>query len=514
MAYERHVKGEEYKPLPVSERRRLKTKTNSFSDAEASETDRSSSGHTTPTPSNYVPTPSTSTQPSTPTDNTPEKSKTEGKTSSLRSVRVKPDRTREEKLKIREIPHTVTSNSLPDKNPMPVTTAVAPVVEKIPEKSVSPLEGKENIPMTATEIQTKIDDDIFEVPYKPPTPEIIDLDSENEDGSVIYDVKKRKLDILKEGGLEVTAVSEMKERPTVIQPTTTFRHDIGNLSITISDMKKMPPPPQVKKNYNITPEMQIYRKPKIGPPPKSLINGSPPKVVQSESIYSYSQRTWYGNPKDPFLPPPVVPHTKSKDEVLDLTINHKSPQKPVSSQKPQVEIMRIPNLPPKPNLPFEGRLGSNLEITLVSSKNQKQQQQQQQPKQPNYNVNNRPAHKRSSNGKFVYDKQVNGRPYEPSRKPVAPKEKETPLNPYLPLFHNYLSQLPKNLQNQNFLPMLDPIYYSAMCSQGLYSNPLNVPPFLPQGVEQLQFFKDFMAQSARRFPYMDGMSQNNENLKK
>lgn len=58
LQYERHVKGEEYKPLPVSERRRLKSKagSSSASDAETSES-TSRSGTSTPVPHNM---PSTS----------------------------------------------------------------------------------------------------------------------------------------------------------------------------------------------------------------------------------------------------------------------------------------------------------------------------------------------------------------------------------------------------------------------------------------------------------------------
>ncbi|XP_063390784.1 fibrous sheath CABYR-binding protein-like [Cydia fagiglandana] len=47
------------------------------------------------------------------------------------------------------------------------------------------------------------DDEIVEVPYKPKTPEIIDLDEYPESPQA---VKKKKLDILKERGLEVTAL--------------------------------------------------------------------------------------------------------------------------------------------------------------------------------------------------------------------------------------------------------------------------------------------------------------------
>lgn len=50
MPYERHMKGEEYKPMSVTERRRLKSKNNSTSDAETSES-ASESGRNSPVPS-------------------------------------------------------------------------------------------------------------------------------------------------------------------------------------------------------------------------------------------------------------------------------------------------------------------------------------------------------------------------------------------------------------------------------------------------------------------------------
>lgn len=67
LPYERHIKGEEYKPLPISERRRLKSKTggSSTSDAETSES-TSRSGNSTPIPQaiNILPV-----TPTTPTEN-------------------------------------------------------------------------------------------------------------------------------------------------------------------------------------------------------------------------------------------------------------------------------------------------------------------------------------------------------------------------------------------------------------------------------------------------------------
>lgn len=52
LPYERHVKGEEYKPLPISERRRLKSKAGSSTSDDADETSEgtSRSGNSTPVP--------------------------------------------------------------------------------------------------------------------------------------------------------------------------------------------------------------------------------------------------------------------------------------------------------------------------------------------------------------------------------------------------------------------------------------------------------------------------------
>lgn len=448
-------------------------------------------------------------------------------------------------------------NSLPDKNNEPLTSAVAPIAEKtIIEKSVSPLEGKENIPIelnNSKEIgakQTNIDDDVIEVPYKPPTPEIIDLEAD--EPSETFDVKKRKLDILKEGGLEVTAVSSnvlnVKDtRPSVIQNSVPnrFKHDLGNLSITLSanqDTKKMPPPVS-KKAYTISAVPNVTQRKTIT---KEVTNGfSPPKVVQSRSIFNYSEKIVYGNPKDIFTPPQTVAvpklqpnNTKSIPDVLDLTV--KSPQKPI------VEIMRIPNVsnlssrlqnapapqksipktnPNLSNLPNIDRIGSNLEITLVSAN---KVSNKDQPKPQPQNIPSYPS-KRTSNGTIKP-------PYKPEtnilRKNSNPNLndlKNSPFSLQNPMFP-YMNQLAtqKSLPlhpAQAYLPLLDPIYYSALCSQnlGFPTSPLTAtPPMFPQmpSVDQLQLFKELMARG--RLPFMpnlmqDGnmsISHDNSNVKK
>ena len=79
-------------------------------------------------------------------------------------------------------------------------------------------QGKENIPLFGEQ-------PIFaEKALVPPkSPEVIDLEMENDasrDKIVIPSFKKRKLEILREGGLEVTAV-DLDARPSVIQATIT-----------------------------------------------------------------------------------------------------------------------------------------------------------------------------------------------------------------------------------------------------------------------------------------------------
>ncbi|KAI5640795.1 ARID/BRIGHT DNA binding domain-containing protein [Phthorimaea operculella] len=234
------------------------------------------------------------------------------------------------------------------------------------------------------------DDDVLLVPYKPKTPEIIDLDEYPESPQ---SPKKKKLDILKERGLEVTAVNPPApvaaawptNTPILLNPA--VQHQI----MTQASLFQM---------YNIIPQ--------------NYANGiQPPRVIQSTCLYGTAspEKTVYGNPKDPFMPPPhvfqgtpikpqrtvtsdkveIVP---TRQDILDLTCK--------TSVKPTVEIVRVPSVPSpsksaqnlaKNYTLVDGKavVGSNLEITLVSPKSQTP------PK-------NRQPQKRSSNGKFMSSK--------------------------------------------------------------------------------------------------------------
>ncbi|XP_065169404.1 AT-rich interactive domain-containing protein 5B-like [Atheta coriaria] len=434
LSYEKHLKGGEYnKLLATTDRRRLKSKTGSstsMSDAESSE-GTSRSGNSTPVP--QLQTPSTST-PSTPTECKDFMGIKVETTKSLRSVRVKPERMRD----MKEIGSSATApssnmqpeeevvlikeeNKIPEKDPEPSTGAVAPVQIISPEKSTSPAEGKENIPIYNDEndVHTKTsssnncpeDADLVEVPYKPKSPEIIDLESDkytsksNNNNTISItnhanhinnnnnncttnnnknagDVKKGKLDILKEGGLEVTPVRNFPPQLPIRTST------IHKMSIEKHHM----PPPSINASLIKRPS------PMATPPLKSakyqFNYNTPPKVVQSKSIYTPSQMTVYGDPKDIIQPqihqvqtpkfiggPPAASGTSSGTykpitDLLDLTV--KSPQKAADY------VRAPPVIPPKlqsnginrygaPSLPLlEGRrLNHNLEITLVGPNGQR-----------------------------------------------------------------------------------------------------------------------------------------------
>ncbi|XP_049883118.1 uncharacterized protein LOC126378772 [Pectinophora gossypiella] len=266
------------------------------------------------------------------------------------------------------------------------------------------------------------DDEIVEVPYKPKTPEIIDLDEYPESPQ---STKKKKLDILKERGLQVTALPATWSLP----PTGLVPHPL-NPAVQHQIMTQA----SLFQMYNIIPQ--------------NYANGiQPPKVIQATCTYGTSgpEKTVYGNPKDPFMLPPHILHgvpikpqktvtTEKQDtpvlrqDVLDLTCKAPSPP----AQKPAVEIVRIPPSPsPKvsqaQNLSknytlIDGKavVGSNLEITLVNPKSQTP------PK-------NRQPQKRSSNGKFVSTKTPTPpkdypKPYpSPSGAKLSPSVKKSPI---------------------------------------------------------------------------------------
>ncbi|XP_048003874.1 AT-rich interactive domain-containing protein 5B-like [Leguminivora glycinivorella] len=313
--------------------------------------------------------------------------------SSLRAVRVKPARAH----------HNAPASTPPGSLRADSASSSPPAPAPAPAPSAAPVTnfGIHHPPPPPAHD----DDEIVEVPYKPKTPEIIDLDEYPESPQA---VKKKKLDILKERGLEVTAVPST---PTWPPPTPLA---------PIAPLAPLVLSPAVQ--HQIMTQAQIFQMYNIIPP--AYPNGAPPKVIQATSAFGSSgpEKTVYGNPKDPFMPPPhvllgtplkpqrnstvQVPSTPPQD-ILDLTC--KTTGNP--GQKPAVEIVRIPSVPSPSKVSstaqnltknytlIDGKavVGSNLEITLVNPKSQTPTKPRQQ--------------KRSSNGKFV-----------PAKTPTPPKE--------------------------------------------------------------------------------------------
>lgn len=118
-----------------------------------------------------------------------------------------------------------TTNSPTNNTPVSVTLTPPPEkdIKEIKSEVYNKPQGKENIPL--------IDDKAT----KAKSPEVIDLESENtgsRDKLVIPSLKKRKLEILREGGLEVTAI-DLDSRPSVIHSkSSTIRngHEEGKSS--------------------------------------------------------------------------------------------------------------------------------------------------------------------------------------------------------------------------------------------------------------------------------------------
>ncbi|XP_060523945.1 uncharacterized protein LOC132700561 [Cylas formicarius] len=630
LAYERHLKGEEHKPLPVSERRRLKSKRESSSNSSVSDAESVTD----------VPIPSTSGTNSPQASSENKETNTLGKTSSLRSIRVKPERQKEKqddkikeaqdskinselKLEPKSSTDDIRPNNSPaeserkveaklimeesikcteveqkietkpavsllneesstkiepdnqdenrvqierqttDKDASPLTSAVAPIVHKIiAEKTPSPVEGKENIPIIKTgeaAVPTNTPE-VMMTSFKYNAPDASKKDSEffkNLNSSFIRDLKKIKLDILKEGGLEVTPIkagtgsSSIKEiRPSVIQPTAQ------------SPAKTLTPPSLTSGSFpkrihvSITPSVNVTQiKPanstpvkQIKPDKASFVDSTtPPKVVQSKSIYSYSEKTVYGNPKD-ILQPALVPRFSGATikhgggDPIDLSVT--SPQKPV------VEIMRIQqssmsamNFPhnretvtknlyksAKASLLDGRRLGSNLEITLVGPKSAAMQP----PKVPS-NSMRVATQKRSTSDNYanktaklrtdqsakqdkygapsVYKNSVEVGGYSSFNNSLNSSAKsemklssqtQKPLIPPFPqTMPPYLGQFPENVNGVNpFIPLMDSLYYQAAL-QNAYSNiPSLPPPILPIPTpDQLKLYAELMAHGRLNFPF-------------
>nr|CAI5853003.1 unnamed protein product [Callosobruchus analis] len=642
LSYERHLKGEQYKPLPVSERRRLKSKRgSSLSDAESSGGDTNSSVATTVSTS-------------TVTENK-ESSKSENKISSLRSIRVKPERQKDkqqatendskptnpadmkpsvsEKAEIKPRMDTLVINSTNMTSKfVPADSSVKLEYAMKQELTVKSEGAKDlNVKKEDVKMETDVKDDVINmesylevkievkeegvknekeksdglkseedsaaspksseepIPYASlgSTPQNHAFDSkensfeperseititpaaaESFKNKFIQEVKKRKLDILKEGGLEVTPVKpslllDSPARPSVIQQTSSPK-PMQPPSITSVPRRTSADFPQTLNISKIRiPPTTPTKKPSVPTTNNSFafMNGSvPPKVVQSKSIYTYSEKTIYGNPKDVLTTfQPAVAHTpKFRDTIpqhsggdpVDLSVT--SPQKPV------LEIMRVPQIPYTPynrdtvtkNLTtplMDGRrLGPNLEITLVNPKNKASNQPTANslPKPHSYSAQGHVSSTQSQSqkrrvsdyysprkvmkgdDKFVKPLPVDlnvPNPFKNSSQPKAQTSKPNMASPTLPAFPPFLAQLYEQTAKSGispYLPFMDPAMYYSATMQNLYSaQSLNNASFLPIPTpEQIKLYTELMARSRLTFPMqmpLDGVNSFvNNNLKK
>ncbi|GBP64168.1 AT-rich interactive domain-containing protein 5B [Eumeta japonica] len=444
--------------------------------------------------------------------------------SSLRSVRVKPARASAPPAPLNLVPGAgavLGPVPVPVSAPAPAPARTTPVPPLRPDSASCSPPSVFNMPppqVTSTN-HDHSDDEIVEVPYKPKTPEIIDLDEYPESPQA---AKKKKLDILKERGLEVTAVPNNWSAPAAAP---------ANLLTSHAAMLGLNPAMQ----HQIITQAQLFQMYNMMPP--NYANGiQPPKVIQGKGIFGSSgpEKTVYGNPKDPFMPPPHIlqgtpikparavltttPTPAPAPDILDLTCKT-SHTPPV--QKPAVEIVRVPNVPsssPKigttpQNLSknytlLDGKavVGSNLEITLVSPK-------QNQAKPP------RPPQKRSSNGKFMSNKTPTPpkeyKNFPQSHSPRATNQDRKVSNIVVPTYQinsreeantattaAAKSQPPSNLvdlskmQPQGMSPYMDPSIYMT----ALYSSLAG-----QMDPRQLALYRELMAGQFRGYPNLLNM---------
>ncbi|XP_018370849.1 PREDICTED: AT-rich interactive domain-containing protein 5B-like isoform X1 [Trachymyrmex cornetzi] len=133
-----------------------------------------------------------------------------------------------------------------------------------PKQTTLLAQGKENIPLFGSE-------KFAEKTIMPPisrSPEVIDLENENDmsrDKIIIPSFKKRKLEILREGGLEVTAV-DLDVRPSVIQSC---------VGMSPQQHQQQQSPPSLPATMKSTEEKQ----PSISPYPLPVTPNSIPKLI-------------------------------------------------------------------------------------------------------------------------------------------------------------------------------------------------------------------------------------------
>lgn len=265
-----------------------------------------------------------------------------GKTTSLRQVRLRPDRPRDRK----------SGSSTVGQSP--------PSIGSITVSAIKPNE-KENIPYLSgsktTTITPILGNSNKSQRYPNSVSDVIDLDSENEGrsespppqshvytGGMFPNMKKRKLDILRQGGLEVTAISNASG-PLNNQGF----HGPAPLTVPPVNMSK------IKNSSKI-----------IATLPGPHIDVPLPKF-QSQCMYKRTTRI-FGNPKD-LIP---LPAQTTEYNCIDLTVEKFEPTLPVGLRLPQsTTIQKAHSTPasaltlPSAALAAQKITDPNLQITLV-----------------------------------------------------------------------------------------------------------------------------------------------------
>lgn len=397
-----------------------------------------------------------------------------GKTTSLRQVRLKPDRQRDRKGS------TSTGHSPPS-------------IGSITVSAIKPNE-KENIPYLSGSKTTTITPILgnSNKRHSSSMSDVIDLDSDNEEtapspqahlysSGMFPNMKKRKLDILRQGGLEVTAISNSNG------PLNGQGLHSGSVA-----------PDVVKMKHNI----------KLPAPLAGVHSDVPLPQFQSQCMYKRTTRI-FGNPKD-LIP---LPPQSTEYNCIDLTVEKCEPTLPIGLRLPQSTTIQKAHSSPASaltTLPSAAQkiTDPNLQITLVPSLSHAH----------NLQIHNNK--RKSSDSKALTGHKADKKSLPPSitttpignhqfgannTSPGASSSSPTLLNvPNLSsindnlkinqlLLQNFLNQSAVNAQtdqpakdpNTNPFLMLDPMYLT-----GLYNNPnLFFQQSLPQ--ELLQLYKNF-----------------------
>uniref|UniRef100_A0A146LLH1 AT-rich interactive domain-containing protein 5B n=2 Tax=Lygus hesperus TaxID=30085 RepID=A0A146LLH1_LYGHE len=276
-------------------------------------------------------------------------------------------------------------------------------------------------------------------------------------------LKKQKLEILKEGGLEVTPVSGGNGSATTV--TSTGQPSSTSSSNGPSTPVSRPPPPTARQSAPVARQsLPVSRQPvpvarqsmPVGKP--SLSNGRPqdahyrangsdkvsitvtPDMSHLLCPPGPSKRAVYSNPKEMFSSHMQSSHPQSKrnslPEVLDLRT------------KPRLNI------------------GSNLEITLV-------------PPKP------RPAHQQQLPNAAPVPLLVNKKKSTPQ-----PQHHHYKATPNTTPKHGIPLHQPYPGSYKPFVPVVDPLYFSGLYNAGL---PAGLPALQqPRSHDQLAFYKELL----------------------